>query len=222
MLEPLRNLNDLGETSHSGINKHWPLKDKLSYELLHDYLQKINFSIQDFNTTARSMEKITAKDVIYIIVLADWIEEALVKIQPLFIDEVLKGLRWADKQTFNNYRGYFRALRSLVVAHPSGTDRHEKLGLGGDFICTDIRGYGWPSTLYHDGFYRLSTDGLTRIKEPNRDEVILSVYNKKDGVAFFQHICFDLNDVRTYAAMNIERLYELDTYLGTLKKKDYL
>lgn len=222
MIEQLKNLNDLGERRSSGINKRWPLRDDLSSELLYDYLQKVNFSIQDFNATARSAERVSAKDVVYIIVLTDWISEAIDKIWPLFIDEVLEGFRYSNEPDLDRHQRYFRALRSLVVAHPSKTDRHPDFGLNGDFICTDIRSYAWPVTLYTDNFHRLNTEGLNRIDKPKNNEVVLSVYNKKDGAACFQHICFDLKDVRAYAAMNIDRLYELDAYLGTLKKKDYL
>jgi hypothetical protein len=47
------------------------------------------------------------------------------------------------------------------------------------------------------------------------------VYSKSDGARFFELIGIDMADLREFAALCIDKLYELDMYLAHLRKKDF-
>ena len=70
-IREIKNLNKLKYSLH----KQWIWGNKENFYLSQDYLQKINFSIQDLNKEIQYLSKPTMKDVIYVIVLIDWINE---------------------------------------------------------------------------------------------------------------------------------------------------
>ena len=59
----LRNLNELNR----GIHKHWIWGSEDKFSLSCDYLQKINYSIQDLNSEICNLCKPTMKEVVYVI-----------------------------------------------------------------------------------------------------------------------------------------------------------
>ena len=75
--------------------------------------------------------------------------------------------------------------------------------------------------LHDKGFHRLTLDGLSPVNKMSESDVVLSVYSKKDGAAFFQHICFDMEDLRNVAAAHIDCLYELDRHISRLRKSEF-
>ena len=78
-MEELRNLNDLDR----GIHKRWIWGTKDNYFRSCDYLQKINYSIQDLNAEIKNLSTPSMKDVIFVIALVDWICEAVKSIQEI-------------------------------------------------------------------------------------------------------------------------------------------
>lgn len=69
MFEEIKNLNDLNK----GIYKQWIYGSKENYFIVCDYLQKINYSIQDINCELKN-EQFKMKEIVYIVVLVDWIK----------------------------------------------------------------------------------------------------------------------------------------------------
>ena len=220
-IEPLRDLNDLSPRHRPGFNKKWPLKTPTDYELLHDYLQKVNYSIQDFNATIENGFTQNRKDIIFLVALTDWIIEATEKIPECYHDESVSAFVYSRESELAAYKEFFKAVRSFVLAHPLGTDRHPKFGLNGDFLCVDLGGGGLAVHLHDKGFHRLTLDGLSPVNKMSESDVVLSVYSKKDGAAFFQHICFDMEDLRNVAAAHIDCLYELDRHISRLRKSEF-
>ena len=133
-MEELRNLNDLNR----GIHKQsiWYNKDNFYRSSV--YLQKINYNIQDLNKEIKNLSETTMKEVVYVIVLVDWICEAVDSVHKMLRKEVIKFLNINDDAGLEQAKQYFKAIRSFVVAHPLNTDRHKAFGMDGDLICVDI------------------------------------------------------------------------------------
>lgn len=160
---------------------------------------------------------------VYVIVLVDWICEA--------VDAISKNLR-PDVRSFVLYEDeyitkaekYFKAVRSFVVAHPLKTTRHEKFGFDGDMICVDVRKepceflQSWKKD---DRWYYLSFDGLRKIKKEENFDFVLYVYSKKlDGMKYFRYIGVKFIDLYTVASLQIEKLYKFDKQLRKLSRKE--
>ena len=201
------------------MQKHWVAKSETAYSLQWDYLQKVNYCIQDFNKTL-SDGGFSNKDTVFLIALDTWIGEAVRLIQSCYREEVIKGFVYANESELRKSNAYIRGLRSVTLAHPLDTDKHASMGLDGDLICIDI---GRPSralAMFKDNLFRLTPDGLIDVRKIPESDMVLTAYSKKKGAEFSHHIGFDLRDVRNDASLRIDKLHELDRYLGTLKKRD--
>lgn len=218
-IEPLGDLNKLGKTSYSGMQKRWVAKSETAYSLQWDYLQKVNYCIQDFNETLLS-DKLTNKDIVFLIALDTWIGEAVRLIRGCYREEAVKGFAYSKESELEKSHAFIRGLRSIVLAHPLATCEHPDLGLGGDFICVDIGKASAAIKLWKEGLHRLTPDGLVEVEEIPDSDMVMSCYSKEGGAEFFHHIGFDLLDVRNDASLRIDKLYELDRHLGTLKMRD--
>lgn len=218
-VEPLKDLNDL----RHGFNKRWIYEDYPSQEIAFDYLQKINFSIQDLNQ-ALSQKSFDYKDIVFIICLVDWIRESVRCILPLFKKGVLDEFHFSSQDTIAKVKKYFDAMRSFIVAHPLETDRHEVFSLDGTYICLDLF-QGDDSmvalTSSHSEQYRyLDYEGMHGgfVKA----DFYLKAYSSKYYQnRFFLLIGFSLEDIVRYARLCIQKIYELDKYLFKLKMKDF-
>lgn len=221
-IKPLKDLNGLSPKHRPGFNKKWPLKALLNYELLHDYLQKVNYSIQDFNATVEGGFTQRRKDIVFLVALTGWIVEAAEKIPECYRKETTRTFAYSRERELAACREYFMAVRSFVLAHPLSTDRHPKFGLDGDFLCVDLGSGGLSVRLSNRNFYQLTLDGLKPVDKIPESDVVLSVYSKKDGAALFQHIGFNVRDLRNVAEIHIDYLYELDCHIGRLRKSEFL
>lgn len=128
-------LRDINEANR-GFNKNWIYNDTQSCSLAHDYLQKISYSIQDINLEAEGLQ-INNKSICFIICCVAWIGEAFNWLMKTFKPDVIYGFKISDGR-FENAKEYFEAIRSFVLAHPVGTNRHKKYGLDGNYICIDV------------------------------------------------------------------------------------
>ena len=218
-ISPLINLNEL----KNGIHKQWIWKD---YFKSCDYLQKINYCIQDLNREIDFLQDSSMKDVVFTIVLIDWIREAVNALQGLIIDSVANTFSYSRQLELDKANKYFVALRSFAVAHPLSTDRHKAIGFDGDMICVDISKNVsmviQPFTHTED-WYHLSYDGLIPNAKENSADFVLHVYSKqRDNMRFFKYIGVDYSDLFQVAELNVDKLYSLDIFLGRLKKKDWV
>lgn len=219
-MEELRNLNDLDR----GIHKQWIWGTKDNYFRSCDYLQKINYSIQDLNAEIKNLSTPSMKDVIFVIALIDWICEAVKSIQEILRQDVLSGFIHKDDEEVKKAEKYFKAIRSFVVAHPLNTSRHKDYGLDGDLICVDVRSKISPiiSTYSSNAdWFFLGINGFQEdAKNISADFVLCGYSQKTDKMQYSKFIGANFSDLYYVANLQVEKLYALDKYLGKLRKKD--
>ena len=139
MVSKLKNLKDIYRDSPKrGIYKRWLYK-KEDYNKMCSYMQKINYSIQDLNSTIDNLKNFDRRNIVYIISLVDWIREAFNAIIGVINSKVISNFRFLKQEELKRHFEYFKAIRSFVVAHPLNTTNHKEYGLDGNFICVDIR-----------------------------------------------------------------------------------
>ena len=109
-------------------------KDKNEYVV--SIIQKLNWNIDDFNGLFCNIE--SRKDVVYFIVLSDWIVEACNCIYKLY-EKYAGNFVYSRKEEFEKTNKQFKAIRSFIVAHPLNTDRHTEFGYDGKKKCIDIK-----------------------------------------------------------------------------------
>lgn len=213
-MEQIIDLNGL----KGGFHKIWPLKNKHDFSILQNYLQKINFAIQDINSEIGNEKDIYAKEFIYIIVQATWIENAIERIISLYRKDVIEKFVYSN-DIYCRHQDYLKAIRSFVVAHPLGTNRHKLYGFDGDFICVDIRKKDDITMPFmkDNRFYHLSIEGLEQKRQD--DDLYLYVYSEKaDGMKFFQYIGCSVSDIIDTVKVFIDKLYVLDKFLRKQKQ----
>lgn len=219
-MEELRNLNALNQ----GIHKQWIWETKDNFFRSCDYLQKINYCIQDLNAEAPKLSIPSMKEVVFVITLVDWICEAVRSIQEILRQDIRSGFIYKEDEEVKKAEKFFKAIRSFVVAHPLTTNRHKDFGLDGDLICVDVRNKtsSIVSTCSNnaDWFY-LGINGLQENAKDISSDFVLYVYSQRiDKMQFFKYIKADFSDLYFVAKLQIEKLYALDKYLGRLRKKD--
>lgn len=216
----LRKLAEL----HRGVDKHWIWGNSDKFSLSCDYLRKIDFCIQDLNREIPNLDiDITMKEVVYVIVLVDWICEAVDSLHKILRKEVIDFLNIHNSDEIEQAKQFFKAIRSFVVAHPLNTNRHEKYGMDGDLICVDIRSRNTMATkccLRNSDWMFLKLDGLHENAQDKESDFVLFVYSQKiDQMRYFKYIRADFSDLYYVAQLQIERLYTLDSQLSKLTKK---
>jgi len=217
-VDRLRYLNELG----TGLHKKWIFSSRLNYDLCHDYLQKMNYSIQDFNIEIDSKEELNTKTVIYLILLTTWIMEACEQIQKTVKPFVKKGFHYNGEEDLKNASAYLRALRSFVVAHPLTTDRHSKFWLDGNYSCVDIRvGMGIVQRMIKQPLHIFDMDGIKVVQMTDCCDYYLLVYSEKEGAQYLQYFGCNISDIVKTASLCIDKIYTLEKYLRRLKKKDF-
>lgn len=224
MIESIRNLNDIFDNSRRGLHKRWLLADKADFDKLCDFMQKIGFSIQDLNAEIPLLDDPKMKDIVYVIILVVWIQEAFEKIKKLYRKDVMNGLTYSRENELQNAKKYINAIRSFAVAHPLSTDRHQQFGFDGNYICVDIRNFKHDVTapfVESDRICQLSFNGLRTNGTKGCDFYFYVYSNKDDGMKFFHYIGCNFDDIFQVARLYIDKLYALDKYLRKLKKKDY-
>ncbi|MBE6010838.1 MAG: hypothetical protein E7236_09335 [Lachnospiraceae bacterium] len=219
-VKELKNLNGLS----NGIHKQWVWNTKADYYKSCDYLQKINYCIQDLNAEITNLTSPSMKEVVYIIVLIDWIREAVDNF-PKLLKEELPPFSYIQQKKMDRLKRFFTAIRSFAVAHPLATDRHPDYGFDGDKICVDIKqktsvvakNYSCEGNWYH-----LGINGLTNNAKNIPSDFVMYIYSKRrDNMQFYKYIGVDFADLYYVAESYIEYLYAFAEYLSNQKRKDY-
>ena len=223
MISKLNNLNDIRrDSSKYGIYKRWIYK-KEDYNKMCDYMQKINYSIQELNSTIDNLKEFDRKNVVYIISLVDWIREAFNAIIDVINPKVISNFRFLKQEELKRYSEYFKAIRSFVVAHPLNTTNHKEYGLDGNFICVDILDdNGVCYWVKMKDKYVITIDGLKKEDCCNMDFYLYCYSDKDDNMSHFKNVGCRYSDIYETAKLYIEKLYALDNYLTkNARKKDY-
>ena len=224
-IKPLRKLNELSK----GIDKQWIWGSISNYFLSCDYLEKINYCIQDLNDEIkylRDQDRNFPMRVIYIIVLVDWINEAITSLTELLKENLKDKFNYQEDKRVARTREYIKAMRSFVVAHPLNTTRHKKFGFDGDFVCIDIQ---YPeSPLFkidsrEDVWFCIEINGIKPKSYSTDYDFVLKVYSRKiDNNKYYKLVGGRFCDLYTSAKMQIDNLYKLSKYLNKFKKKEVM
>lgn len=139
-IEPLKTTDGLGE-GKGGIWKKWPWKDLDHHELMSDLILKANYSIQDFNAAIKDGFSLNIKDTVFLVALATWIKDAYWQINCTCLkEEIRTKFEFSRQNELTEARNYLEAVRSIVIAHPLNSTRHEEYGFGPEGrICIDMR-----------------------------------------------------------------------------------
>lgn len=219
---PLKNLNDL----NAGTQKQWIWQRRANYSKSCDYLQKIDYCIQDLNHEIDALKEPSMKEVVYVIVLIDWIREAVKALPELLIDGLISKFVYPKQSEIEMANNYFMAIRSFAVAHPLSTNRHKAYGFDGDKICVDIRGKTSIITqafTRNEEWFHLDITGLVSNAKDIPSDFVLYIYSKQsNNMQFFEYIGADFCDLYHVAELQIDNLYALDRYLGKLRRKDWM
>lgn len=215
----LGDLNRIGK----GVDKRWIYKDNLTRELAHDYLQKINYSIQDINDLLRENGQIKKRtDAIAAIVMTDWIVESVRRYKSCLLPNLLDSFCFSGQEDLHKSHSFIKGIRSSIVAHPLDTYKHGQFGFDGDAICIDLRSRK-PASFYHGSIdaKRIGINGIEQYDTERDGDLYLFTYSKCANAEFFQHFVIDFAEVIQVGEIYIQQLYEIDLYLRKLRKKDY-
>lgn len=220
-LQALRDTHELGKGPRCGIWKHWPLESEASYQLHGDYIQKVCYAVQDFNSSVAGKESLTRETVVFMVALVDWIYDGIKKILSCYKASITSEFAYYKQKEMTEMEGFFRATRSFISAHPLGTNRHKNYGLDGSFICIDIQNKSRILPLLHSDLYELAPNGLTEVKNLGACDIILLAYSKSSEEVRHCHIGIKLEYISYFASLCIDKLYEFDKFLGGLKQRDF-
>lgn len=217
-LERIKGFDKIGR----GVNKLWVYSNLLHQELAHDYLQKVNFSIQDISYLLGDSNRIEKRtDVVSLIVMVDWIADAVWRYKHCLAKGLLDAFEYSRQNELTRCHAFIKAVRSIVVAHPLSTDQHKDLGLDGDLICVDLRTSQPFAFASRDSVRRFGISGIEPYDNKHDDDVYLYVYSKEANAQYFEFLVVDLADVIHVARVYIDQLCEIDKHLRKLRKKDY-
>lgn len=214
MIDELRNLNDIQRVTKRGIYKMRLARSNTEYLKVCDYMQKINYCIQDLNSERENLQNPTMKTIVYVAVLADWIHEAVEAIETMYRDGVLDGFCYEKADELRDARKYLLAIRSFMVAHPLSTNRHQNYGFDGNVICIDIRMPDRALSLVpEESFFLLDHNGQVAGKSDTTDYYLYAYSRKVAHKVSSVYIGCSLADIYHVAELYIDKLYALDRYL---------
>lgn len=216
----LRNLNDIQRGTKRGIYKQSLYTSTHDYLLMCDYMQKINYCIQDLNQELTCIDTLSPKSIIYIITLVTWIGEAMPALRKLYRPVVTANFEYSGEEYLKKAYAYMRALRSFTIAHPLTTTNHAVYGMDGGLICIDIK---LPSRTHNvvpnRAFYTLDHEGLHHEKPAYADFYLYAYLRKEERHVESVYIGCTLCDICRVADLYIDKLYALDRYLRKMTKE---
>ena len=217
-ISELNNLNNIRRLEKRGIYKRVLLHSKEDYSKMCDYMQKINYCIQDLNSELPNKADLNNKSIVYIITLVTWISEAMYGMRQLYRKDIIKGFSYEKEEELKKGYEYIRALRSFVVAHPLTTTDHSNYGMDGSLICVDIR-TSIPTVLFWDDKYfsYLDHDGYHKGKKIDSDFYLYGYSKEIENMEFAVYIGCSMSDIYHVAELYIDKLYALDKYLSKQK-----
>lgn len=219
-INALRNLNDIQRVEKRGIYKRSLCKSTQDSLFVDDYMQKINFSIQDLNMELTGIHDLSSKSIVYIITLVTWISEAMHALQKRYRGVVINGFCYSRENELVQACNYLKALRSFAIAHPMKTEKHSAYGMDGRLICMDIvLPHRSLSLVPDENFRTLSHTGLKSEKLANADFYLHAYSREEEHHVHTVYIGCTVYDVYHVAELYIDKLYALDRYLRKMTKE---
>ena len=218
-INELRNLNDIPRVEKRGLYKRSLCKNTGDSLFVDDYLQKINYCIQDLNQELTCIDELSTKSIVFIITLVTWISEAMHALQKRYRSVIMAGFCYSGENDLKLACDYLKALRSFAIAHPLKTEKHSAYGMDGSLICIDIVLPHKSLSLHPDEHFRtLNHMGLHKEK-PLKADFYLQAYSRE--IEHEVHPVFigcTLSDIYHVAKLYIDKLYALDQYLRKMTK----
>ena len=178
------------------------LLSKKENELLNSVIQKLNWNIDDLNHLIDNIN--TQKDIIYFIVLGDWIKEACTEIYKLY-EKYANNFVYKENYSRKLANDKFKAIRSFIVAHPLNTSSHPNEGYNGSKKCIDIYMH-IPTIAKLSGLY----------DNPNAD-FFIAYYDDLICHKYEGHMYSEIWDCAYY---NIDRIEKFGKYLSKIRRKN--
>lgn len=140
-----------------------------------DLILKAKYSIQDFNSTIGGGFLPNPKDTVYLVALATWIKDAFWQIKGnCLIKEIENDFEFSKQSELDDASKYLQVVRSVVIAHPLNSTRHQDYGFGPEGrICIDIRGKSLLDSFPKAAIYRITPKGFSRISCVGDNDIAL-------------------------------------------------
>lgn len=213
----IKNLNELKRDKNKGLYKQGLAISKEKHHLIYDYLEKINYSIQDIE---KELNKEPDNSVlICILVYVCWIQESVKELQNSYQEYAIKNFSY-DMVLLKDNENFLNAIRSFVFAHPLTTNRHELFGFDGTLRCADIHLSETSITSWfwkNEDKYFLDKNGLAPYKNQSVDYWLYIYNDKKYNNQFKQYIGISLKTICDIANDYIDFIYKLDNHLAKIK-----
>nr|WP_318686245.1 hypothetical protein [uncultured Acetatifactor sp.] len=178
------------------------LLSKKENELLNSIIQKLNWNIDDLNHLIDNIN--TQKDIIYFIVLGDWIKEACTEIYKLY-EKYANNFVYKENYSRKLANDKFKAIRSFIVAHPLNTSSHPDEGYNGSKKCIDI--YMHIPTIAK----------LSRLYDNPNADFFIAYYDDLICYKYEGHMYSEIWDCAYY---NIDRIEKFGKYLSKIRRKN--
>lgn len=213
----IKDLNGLKRYNYLGLYKKGHCISGQKYSLACDYLEKINYSLQDISTELQ--KKPDRSVLICIIAYTCWIQESVNELKKCYKSNVFNNFSFNDSVIKEN-DSFLKAIRSFVLAHPFVTTRHKNYGFDGTLRCVDIRENGqditFPFVKDKDKFY---IDVNSKVTYNNQKvDYWLYIYNDNEyGNMFKQYIGISVDTICKVVNDYIDYLYALDKHMSKTK-----
>lgn len=211
----IKDLNGLKRGDHLGLYKKGHCVSSEKYQLVCDYLEKINYSLQDISTEYQ--KKPNNSVFICIIAYACWIQQSINELKKCYKPYVLENFAY-DETIIKENDCFLKAIRSFVLAHPFTTTRHKEYGFDGTLYCIDIRANGSDMALFplanNDDKYYIDVKGRVKYDHQKVDYWLYIYNDKKYGNRFKQYIGISVDTICKIVNDYVNYLYALDKHMS--------
>lgn len=210
----IKDLNRLKIYSHPGLYKKGHSVSIQKYHLACDYLEKINYSLQDIS--AELQKEPSHSVLICIIAYACWIQESINELKKCYKSYIFNNFSF-DESIIKENDKFLKAIRSFVLAHPFTTTRHKNYGFDGTIYCADIRVNGSDTTstfVEKKDKYYIDTKGKSKY-ENQKIDYWLYIYNDNEYENMFkQYIGISVDTICKVVNDYIDYVYALDKHMS--------
>lgn len=207
-MDEIRNLNDLKMLNESVDF----LTSDLLIDKINDCLQKISFTIQDFNDVLKT-EHFEYKEIVFLLLSAVWVQESIERIEECYQTDKILGFNLWDEEMLQAKK-YINAMRSFVIAHPLSTNRHADFGFDGDLICVDVRTDSVVIPILRDNkLTYIDITGKHQGRSAKTDYYLYAYSKRQDNMKYFQYIGCSTKDLVYVMKLYLDKIYQFDDFI---------
>ncbi len=217
----IKNLNGLHRGNRRGVYKIAIAKNMSSHRKICHLLEKINYAIQDIEIELK--REFTNSSLVSILTYTYWICDAVLGLKNCYKKEYMRNFNEFNSNEYRRIDKYFRAIRSLILAHPFHTTQHPEFGLNGTITCIDIQTTKQDVhnlIFLKDHVLHFDIDnGIVEGSILDADFVI-HIYNEnKYNNKYEDFVELSINQICDIANYYIDVIYKLDKYLYDIKTR---